>query len=271
MIRPHRRELKFGVHLDVKVLLLERWRRYLVRAPFTDGNALTPVLSQYYDSPDLAFYREKLEGLGLRNKVRLRMYAMEFKRGATAFLEIKHRDDELVRKYRYRIPDFDPRYLDLGSWLADNPDVEPAFQVLYERFRLRPSAQTYYQREAFEGAVERDVRVTFDSNLIGLHPGEKLTRAAMRDPARRLMPDTLAILEVKTTHGLPPWLREGVLAAELQVASIPKYVTAVEKLGLASLDPAGVYAWPNKFITSSTSSSSPDSRSSSPRPMSFSP
>lgn len=241
-IKPFRRELKFLIHHSVKRSLLERWLRYLVRAPFTNENCVTPILSQYYDSPDLTFYYEKLDGLPIRNKVRLRTYGQAFISGATAFLEIKHRANDLVRKHRYQIKDFHPGWLDPSTWEFDDPRMTSAFLGLRERHRLRASAQVYYQREAYEGAVESDVRVTFDTALVGLHPGERLTRELLFRPSRMLMPDTLTILEVKSTKGLPHWLHEGVESAELQQRTIPKYVTAVEVLGLVELSPSGVYA-----------------------------
>ena len=83
--------------------------------------------------------------------------------------------------------------------------------------------------------------MTFDSVLRGLHPGERLTRGLLLDGMRSLMPDTLVILEVKATAGIPGWIHEGVIAAELRQQTIPKYVTAVEVLGLLDLNPAGVY------------------------------
>lgn len=242
-MRPYREELKFYLHYSVKALLLERWRRYLVPAPFTDAHATTPILSQYYDSPDLCFYTDKLDGIGLRNKVRLRVYDQEFRPGTTAFLEIKHRYNDRVRKFRKQIPDFHPRHLDPKHWhFFTGPQEETNFRILMERFRLRPSAQVYYQREAYEGAVERDVRVTFDTNMIGLHPGERLSRKVMLDRSRSLMPDTGVILEVKASYGLPHWLREGVVAAELEQKTIPKYITAVTALGLPQLREGGIYA-----------------------------
>jgi hypothetical protein len=242
MIRPYREELKFVVHQSVKTLLIERWRRYLVKAPFTNRYAVSPILSQYYDSPYLHFYHEKLAGVGLRNKVRLRVYDMQFRAGATAFLEVKHRQNHLVKKFRQGISDFKPLYLDPANWTFDHPEEETVFRTLLERFRLRRSAQVYYQREAYQGAVEKDVRVTFDTNLIGLHPGERLTSRILRDRSRNLMADTVVILEVKATHGIPNWLREGVLSAELEQKTIPKYITAVEALRLVELNGGGVYA-----------------------------
>jgi hypothetical protein len=241
-MRPFRQELKFLIHHSVHRMLLERWRRYLVRAPFTNRHAVTSVLSQYYDSPHLTFYHDKLAGIRLRNKVRLRTYGREFRRGQTTILEIKHRRDDRVRKLRHPLPDFDPSQLDPTRWRFEDPELRNAFLGLLERYRLRPSAQVYYQRQAYQGAVESDLRITFDTCVVGLHPGEKLTRELLFDPSRGLLPDTLAILEVKTTSGIPGWVYDGVVAGELQQQTIPKYVTAVEILGLVALNAAGVYA-----------------------------
>lgn len=239
---PFRQELKFLIHHSVRRMVLERWRRYLLKAPFTDQHAVTPVLSQYYDSPHLAFYHEKLAGIRLRDKLRIRTYGRRFRSGQTTLLEIKHRQDQLVRKYRYPIPEFDASQLDPATWRFDDPEVEAAFLSLLERHRLRPSAQVYYQREAYQGAVESDVRITFDSCVVALHPGEELTRKLLFASFRRLLPDTLVILEIKTTRGTPGWVHEGILAGELQQQTLPKYVTAVEVLDLEKLSVAGVYA-----------------------------
>ena len=241
-MRPYRQELKFLVHHEVKRVLLERWRPYLVKAPFTNEHAVTKVLSLYYDSPHLTFYQDKLAGIRRRQKVRVRTYGHEFKTGQTTILEIKHRRVELVRKLRQPLPDFTEAQLDPALWQFEDAATRSAFLGLLERHRLRPTAQVYYQREAYEGAVERDVRITFDTCLLGLHPGEKASRELMLGHSRCLMADTLAILEVKATNGIPGWVHQGIIAGELQQKTIPKYVTAVEALGLPELCDAGVYA-----------------------------
>ncbi len=232
MIRPFRNELKFVIRFDERVALLERWRRNLSRDPHTNDDAVTAILSQYYDTPSLRFYREKLDGIGFRNKVRLRTYGYRFQPGQATFIEIKQRLGERVRKVRQRVAEFDSRQLSPANWLFDDPRDESAFGVLLERHQLRPSAQTWYLREAYEALVEPDVRVTFDSQLTGLYPGERLELGRMADPSSRIMSDTLVVLEVKATGGIPAWVAEGARCVELVQRPVPKYVLAVEKLGL---------------------------------------
>jgi hypothetical protein len=162
--------------------------------------------------------------------------------GQTAFLEIKIRHNDYLTKHRYRIPDFSERHLDPDNWEIDHPEARSAFLGLLNRYALRRSAQVFYQREAYEGLVERDVRVTVDTGVVALHAGESLSRQLLEDRSRWLIPDTLAILEVKSNHGTPPWVHEGIVGFELEQKTIPKYVAAVEALGLPGLRPAGEYA-----------------------------
>lgn len=236
-----RQELKFVIHHSVRRMLLERWSPHLVKAAFTDSEARAPVLSQYYDSPTLEFCREKQDGIPVRNKVRLRTYATDYDSGKAAFLEIKHRHFAGVRKYRQRIAHMSSAQLCPSRWTFDDPDIEARFRSLIETYHLRASAQTYYQREAYQASQGGGLRITLDSNLVGLHPGERLTSKLLMDRRRSLMPDTLFILEIKSDTVLPRWVHDGIVAGELEQKTIPKYVTAVNVLKLGELTGSGVY------------------------------
>ena len=157
-MKPLRNELKFIVSQSQYEALRERWRRHLEKDPHTNPDAVTPILSQYYDTPGLAFYEEKLDGFHFRNKVRLRTYGYRFENGGLAFLEIKQRLGDRVRKIRQKIASLEARHLDPESWTFDDPADRSAFGVLMERYRLRPSAQTWYPRQAYQCVVEPDVR-----------------------------------------------------------------------------------------------------------------
>ena len=236
-----RLELKFVIHHSVRQQLLERWSPHLVRAAFTDRSARTHVRSQYYDSPTLSFSTEKEDGIPYRNKVRLRTYGTDFDSGGPAFLEIKHRRFVGVHKYRQRIAEMSSELLSPSRWTFDDPDMAARFHALIETYRLRRSAQTYYQREAYQAPEGGGLRVTLDSNLVGLHPGERLTSKLLMDPRRSLMSDTLFILEIKSDSVLPRWVHDGIIACELEQKTIPKYVTAVNVLNLGELTGSGVY------------------------------
>jgi len=234
-------ERKYLLSAAARDHLLARWQGHLVRAPFTDARARYPVLSQYYDSPDLAFYREKLAGDGLRRKVRVRTYGHRFGEGGPWFLEIKHRTQETVHKTRLRLPGARRAHLDPDSWRGLDPAAAGPFVALLETHNLRPTAQVWYVREAYEAAAEPGLRVTFDSSVRALHARARMSRAALYDDAGALLPADRMVLEVKGPEELPAWVRDGIGPLELQQQSVPKYVMAVEALHLVTFL-TGVFA-----------------------------
>jgi hypothetical protein len=230
MRKPLRSEHKFIISHDEKVALLERWKRHLVKDQYMTQDSGSPILSLYYDTRDLQFYYEKVDGIAFRNKVRLRTYGTRFAPGQATFIEIKQRHGDYIRKIRQRIENFCDCHLDPGHWQFDSPDAHSAFGVLLARYRLLPCVQVWYLREVYESVVEPGVRVSFDSCLTGLFPGQQLTTDLIFDPRTKIMPDTRVILEVKSNNGVPRWAEEGARVAELVQIPVPKYVMAVEKL-----------------------------------------
>src|SRR5690242_2197936 len=69
---------------------------YLVKEGL--GRTRYPVTSLYFDSYDLAAWREKEDGQFYRRKIRLRTYTEEFAEDTPCFLEIKRRLDTVVLK-----------------------------------------------------------------------------------------------------------------------------------------------------------------------------
>ena len=89
-----------------------------------------PVLALGNRTPAIARLAE-------RNKVRLRTYGYHRTPGVAAFLEIKQRVNDRVRKVRQQITDFHEGHLDPDTWTFDNPAHRDAFLRLRERHRLR--------------------------------------------------------------------------------------------------------------------------------------
>lgn len=217
------------------------WEPHLMRAPFTDEDGAYPVLSQYFDSPGLRFYHQKHDGVGKRRKVRLRTYGYRFEPSRACFLEIKHRDSETVAKTRVALPRFRPEHLQPRRWQAQPDERLAPFRALQETHRLSATAQVLYVRHAFQAVVEKELRITFDSMLTGLHPGEQASPDLLDEHTRSIVPETEMILEVKGRDLLPEWVREAVAWLGLRQEPVPKYVLAMDRLNLIRLG-TGVYA-----------------------------
>ena len=109
-------ELKYYITSTQQKQLYELWKGYICASSFTNEQATYPVLSLYYDSPALTFYHEKLDGTPLRKKVRLRTYGYNFSPENTAFLEIKEKTFDKIKKIRVKLNPFDNQLLNPESW-----------------------------------------------------------------------------------------------------------------------------------------------------------
>ena len=98
--------------------------------------------------------------------------------------------------------------------------------------QLEPTAQVWYQREALASADDR-LRITWDTTVRALFPGEAMDRRFLYDPERAAIPDRLAIVEIKAAQTFPHWLTELIQRAELVPESISKYVHAINAIGLS--------------------------------------
>lgn len=226
-----RLELKYLVDLDARIALQRVLRARLVPGDFVGAGGGYPVLSLYYDGEALPLYLEKIAGIERRVKVRLRTYAWSFGSGASWFLEAKHKDGQAVAKRRIELPAGAVEPLRTSSWDALGPQGAP-FLHARESLRLVPSAQVWYQREVLVSAVG-DLRVTFDTSIRALFPGEPMTRARLYDQTRAAFPEQLAVLEIKAKQTVPAWLGALVRSAGLAPESVSKYVRAVDTLGLS--------------------------------------
>lgn len=234
-------ELKYLVDWRQREILLGAYRPYLEAAAHTDERASYPILSLYFDTPSLLFYDEKNDGEMLRTKVRLRGYGVELPQLAPCFLEVKSKVDSRIIKYRKLFDRFEPALLDPAAWRLENDPQAAQIALALHRYRLRPAVQTLYRRETYETPFVRTLRLSFDSQLLALYPGQRFDRSLLDDERHRCLADTQFIFEIKSDGRLPPWILEGIRAADLQQRAISKYVLCIDKLGLAQKE-IGVYA-----------------------------
>jgi hypothetical protein len=87
-----------------------------------------------------------------------------------------------------------------------------------------------YQREAFVSPTAEAVRVTFDRHIAGhrYYAGDGL---ALPDE-KSAVPERGVVLELKYNGRAPRWMHDLVTTFGLQRLSFPKYVYAVDALGI---------------------------------------
>ena len=195
------------------------------------------VWSVYYDTDQLRFYWEKIEGLRFRRKLRIRHYGDRFTidKGTPVFVEIKQRVNRVTQKRRVQLPYQDALRLCGQRELIEPAGADPAFLAevleLVVGLDLRPTGITGYQREAFLGAgADVGLRVTIDSRVRGRDRDFDL---AADGEHRYFIPPRLCVLEVKANDRVPYWLTDLTARHSLSVARISKYCQGVEAFGRA--------------------------------------
>ena len=182
-----------------------------------DGRYL--IRSLYFDNLDDKALREKVDGVNLREKFRIRYY-----NGNTNLihLEKKSKRNGLGTKYSADITAEEVQKLLDGdlSWMMDSG--RPLIQELYVKMKyqgLRPKTIVDYTREPF---IYRpgNVRVTFDYDIrTSLDCSDFLNADNVTLPAG----DPLILLEVKWDEYLPSIIRDAVQEPGRRVTAFSKY------------------------------------------------
>ncbi|MDS1115216.1 polyphosphate polymerase domain-containing protein [Gordonia westfalica] len=202
-----------------------------------------PVTSLYYDTPDLRFYWEKIEGLKFRRKVRMRLYGdpAECTDETPVQVEIKQRVNRVTQKRRTAMPyGLAQRWLNGREEISCDDSQRPfvnEVSSLVGNLDLRPIVTTGYLREAFVGRdADLGLRVTIDHKV---HGRDRDFHFASGAENRFIIPPKLAIVELKANERVPYWATDLTARLDMSVIRVSKYCQSVEAFGLAPRSRSG--------------------------------
>ena len=183
------------------------------------SNGAYQIRSLYYDTLSDKALREKLDGVDIREKFRVRYY-----NGDTSFivLEKKSKINGLCAKKQCRITEEEAQKLVDGdiAWMLSGD--RPLCRELYSKILsqgLRPKTIVDYTREPFVFAPG-NVRVTIDYNIrTGAFRTDFLNPETLTLPAG----ESPIILEVKWDEYLPDIIKDAVTIPGRRVTAFSKY------------------------------------------------
>ena len=205
-----------------------------------------PVISLYLDSPDFFFFRQSYTGHKNRMKLRIRFYDDKWER--PAFLEIKRRVGEVIRKDRAMISREGVRQILTEGWpkqpyFADcahlshgrrRQDVSDDFWRFANTVRARGAVYVSYFREIWESPDDEELRVTLDRQVRGssydgsgrLHAPRTGWRPYL-PPYLEPLPPNGVILELKFNDQAPRWMFDLARIFNLRQIPVCKYSACV--------------------------------------------
>lgn len=209
-------EKKYLLSEDKYNLFMERIEPYMVQ----DHYGLHTICNIYYDTDTYELIRHSIEKPEYKEKFRIRSYGVPNK-DDTVFLEIKKKWDGTV--YKRRIPltlDEVKKYLDTYEDSTFASQISKEIKYFFRFYQPSPKLFLAYDRIAFFGKDNSDVRITFDQNIRSRH--DELDLAA-GDYGRTLLDSSLYLMEIKVPSAFPMWLSSILSELKIYPTSFSKY------------------------------------------------
>jgi hypothetical protein len=231
--------------LEYKYLIaqgnLKRFREMI--SPFVEYDAKAvgdeipeyTVRSIYFDTTSLKYYTEKIEGIDVRKKLRIRGYN-DGGENSEVYLEIKRKKiqsvwknraplryahvRELIRSGNIR------RYVITDNGIADAENNARKFLFHLYNKTLQPIVLVTYEREAYFGKFDKSFRLTIDKNLRSV-VFPTLDDLYREDEMVDCLPGQF-IVEVKFRDSMPAWI-QGILGTfGTKRKAVSKYCICVD-------------------------------------------
>ncbi len=177
------------------------------------------IRSLYFDNPDDKALREKIDGVNIREKFRIRLYNWDT---SLIKLEKKSKRNGLGTKYSANLTAEEAQKIvdgDLDWMIASDQTLVQELYCKMRYQRLEPKTIVDYTREPF---IFRpgNVRVTLDYDI---RTGQE--RIDFLDPEVVTIPagDAPILVEVKWDEFLPTIIRDAVTLPDRRVGSFSKY------------------------------------------------
>lgn len=182
-------------------------------------NGMYDIRSLYFDNLADKALREKLDGVNIREKFRIRYYNDDL---SMIRLEKKSKHGGLGNKQSARLSPEEAQAIVDGNWAWMPKCTQPLVRELYQKMvcqGLRPKTIVDYTREPFTYRPG-NVRVTLDYNIrTGLRCVDFLNPNCVTVPAG----EAPIILEVKWDAFLPSIIRDAVQLDGRRTAAFSKY------------------------------------------------
>ncbi|MGN0600435.1 MAG: polyphosphate polymerase domain-containing protein [Oscillospiraceae bacterium] len=185
-----------------------------------DQYGRTTICNIYFDTENYDIISHSIEKCDYKEKLRLRSYGVP-ENDSTVFLEIKKKYDDVVYKRRIGLEYSEAvNFLENGIPPQDNGQIFREIDYFMKHYKPEPKLFIAYDRTAFCGKKEKELRVTFDFNIRSRRDELSLISG---DSGKMLFNDDSVIMEIKANGAVPMWLAETLSELKIYKTSFSKY------------------------------------------------
>jgi len=201
--------------------------QYMKPDKFCRGDQWYSIYNIYYDTANHDIIRRSLAKPYYKEKLRLRSYTVPGVKDEPVFLELKKKIGGVVAKRR-AIMGLDEAcefvvagQRPAGSGYLNNQVTEEIACFLHCN-RVGPKVFIGYERRAFFGKEDENLRVTFDRHIVTRRKDLALESGSY---GKRLLEEGQYLMEIKMPGAIPLWLSSVLAEHMLYSTSFSKYGT----------------------------------------------
>lgn len=220
----NRYEKKYLMDTQAFNAIYNRLLAYMEPDEYNRDNRYYAISNLYYDTEHDTLIRTSLARPKYKEKLRIRAYGVPAE-GARVYLELKKKVFGLVNKRRTALK-LEEAYAFAGTGslpvLREYMNIQVVREIDYflQRYKLMPKVYLAYDRIALFGKENRDLRITFDTNIRSRRYDLQLERGDYGEP---LLGGGQWLMEVKAEKTIPLWLSRLLSELGMFRTSFSKY------------------------------------------------
>lgn len=227
----NRYENKFLIDYNTYHKLQEQLLYHMDMDDYNKNHEFYTISNIYYDTRDDYLIRTSLSKPKYKEKLRLRAYGIP-KEDDEVYLEIKKKVYGVVNKRRTRIrlkEAYDFATTGIKPELQEymNKQVMNELEYMFKIYNLEPKLYLAYDRRAFFSKENKDLRITFDTNIRTRRYDLKLENG---DYGENLLEPQQWLMEIKAEKSIPVWLSKLLSENKVYQRSFSKYGTEYQKM-----------------------------------------
>jgi len=185
-----------------------------------DAFGVHTISNIYYDTENYDLIRTSLDKPVYKEKLRIRGYGT-IKESSKVFLEIKKKYKGIVYKRRIALPCWEAQeWMLKGRAPRQKQQITAEIEWFLKIYALMPKVFLAYDRSAWFGNEDSELRVTFDQNIRFRDSALDLTKGSWGIP---LLSPKQTLMEIKIPGAMPLWLARELSNLSVTPISFSKY------------------------------------------------
>lgn len=216
-----RYEIKYLITINQYINLMN----YLSDKVEKDVFYKSTIYTVYYDTDNFELIRKSIEKPIYKEKLRIRSYDKPTL-DSSVYVELKKKYDHIVYKRREKIA---YKYV-LNNSFFEGAETQIDKEIKYFNDfygGLTPKMFLSYEREAYYFKDDKQIRITFDTN-IKYHTENVSLLPSISDI--RLLPNNLVLMELKVPFSIPYNLAKYLSSEKIFKTPFSKYGTAYKQI-----------------------------------------